>query len=384
MKKINLQLNYLKSIFLAGIYILLFIFFNIFISSTMFIFQIGISKWYVILSFIFSALIIYFFLKKSKILEFKYLICSILLPILLIIGSIYINGKFIDYTSDGNSYHKVTVGMLANGWNPLYEEMVDFDTRSNNPVGIKENVSIWGEHYAKASHIFSANIYSLTGNIETGKCLNTISIIMLFFLIVSFLLFHFRKIIFSILFSICIVTIPVICAQYFTFYVDLLVYIYLFIPALCFFILEEDFLDKKMILFSYLCSLVIAINIKFSLFGYVGIFCLGYYIWYIVRLRRKELDKKYFITFTLTSAFAVIIGVFIVGLSVYPKNFVDHGHPFYPLMGKDKVDIMTMNQPDYFKEKSTIEKFIIATFSKMDNIYESTGLEAEYKIPFSI
>ena len=45
---------------------------------------------------------------------------------------------------------------------------------------------------------------------------------------------------------------------------------------------------------------------------------------------------------------------------------------------------MINNQPDYFKEKNSVEKFMIATFSKMDNITESSGKKAEYKLPFSI
>ena len=68
---------------------------------------------------------------------------------------------------------------------------------------------------------------------------------------------------------------------------------------------------------------------------------------------------------------------------MYPKNLIEHGHPFYPLMGKDKVEIMIQNQPDYFKNKSPLEKFTIATFSKVANITDDSKKEAEYKIPFT-
>ena len=86
----------------------------------------------------------------------------------------------------------------------------------------------------------------------------------------------------------------------------------------------------------------------------------------------------------MVSIISVLIAVFVVGLSVYPKNLIQKGNPFYPLMGKDKVDIMTANQPDYFKEKSTIEKFYIATFSEAENINEAAMKEATFKKPFTI
>lgn len=375
--------NYLKSIFFAGTFILLFIFMNIFISSALFIFHVSIMKWYAILALILSIVVTGLFLKKAEILEIKYAVIAILLPIILIFFSIYANGKMIDSTYDGNSYHKVTVGTLASGWNPLYESMEEFDRGNEFSVFVKEGSSVWGEHYAKASHIFAANIYSLVGNIESGKCINTLSILMLFLIILSILLHHFKKVFFSFIFSICFVTVPVVCSQYLTFYVDSLVYIYLMTTLLYFFCKEEEFIDGDIMLLYFFASLVITINIKFSVFGYAGLFCLGYYIWYIVRLIKKKLDKKFFIKFSVTSLLAVLCGVFVVGLSVYPKNFLDHGHPFYPLMGKDKLEIMIQNQPDYFKEKSAIEKFVIATFSKVENISESSGLEATYKIPFT-
>ena len=60
------------------------------------------------------------------------------------------------------------------------------------------------------------------------------------------------------------------------------------------------------------------------------------------------------------------------------------GNPFYPLFGENKEDIMTTNQPDYFKEKSPIEKYAISMFSKTENISESSGKTATWKIPFTV
>ena len=126
------------------------------------------------------------------------------------------------------------------------------------------------------------------------------------------------------------------------------------------------------------------INIKFTSFAYAGIYCFAFYIYFIIMLIKKKMDKKFFNKFTIISLLAVIIGVFVIGLSVYPKNFIDHSNPFYPVYGKNKVDIISENQPSDFVNKNSIEKYFITLFSKVDNITAASGLKVESKIPFTI
>ena len=378
--------NLCRSIFFSAMFILFFIFLNIFISSTMFIFHVSISPFFPIISLILSIVFIALLLKKNSLLKnLLYPIISICIPIVLIGFSVFLNGEIYDYTWDGNSYHKSTIGMMAEGWNPVYENMENFDLKDDSRLFVKSNSYVWGNHYAKASHIFAANIYKLTGNIETGKCINTLSIIMLFLFIFSFLTYKKKKILFPLLFTICTISYPILGAQYLTNYVDLLLYIYLVLIIFSFFIFEDSnfFTSKFEVLLMFFMILVITINIKFSAFGYAGLFCLGYFLWYIYRFLKNKIDKRFFVNFTIVSTLSVLVSVFIVGLSVYPKNFMEHGHLFYPLFGEGKIEIMIQNQPDYFKEKSPIEKFVISTFSKAENISESSGQEGTFKIPFT-
>ena len=134
----------------------------------------------------------------------------------------------------------------------------------------------------------------------------------------------------------------------------------------------------------YLICLLLCINIKFTTFAYAGLFCLAFYIYYIIKLIKKKIDKKFFIKFTTVSFIGVIVGVFVIGLAVYPKNFVTNGNPFYPLFGERKKDIITTNQPDYFKNKNPIEKYIISMFARSENVQEYTGEKATLKVPFTI
>ena len=376
-----------KFFFIIATALLSFIFYNVFISSVLFIFKININPSYAIIALILSIVtMMCIYPSKPMFIKNKLIerLLTVLLFILVIVSSIYLNGQFYDHTWDGNSYHKSTIGLMKDGWNPLYEDMEEYDSSQEMPLNIKSNSYDWGNHYAKVSHIFAANIYSITGNIECGKSINTLSIIILFCYILSFLLNLKKKTIFSILFSIVVVTYPVVCAQYLTNYVDLLVYIYLILTILMFFFFEKPVFNQKSNLFVYFMILNIVINIKFSSFGFAGIFCLGYFGWYIYRLLKNKIDKSFFKKFTIVSALGVISGVFLIGLSVYPKNLLEHGNPFYPLLGEGKIEIMIQNQPAYFENKTPIEKFIISTFSKAENIAQSSGLEATYKLPFTI
>lgn len=372
--------------FYVAIFFLSFILFNLLISTIFFIFNVGIQSWYVPCSFVLSTVLTVLLMKRRGIIKKSSILICIVLPILITCGLIPLNSKIYDYTYDGNSYHKLTIGMMMDGWNPLMETEEEFnEKKGEEKMDISGLEFKWGDYYAKASHIFAANIGKMTGSVESGKILNDLSLAILFLLVLALCLYIKKSWTFSVLFAFVMVTPTTVVSQLLTNYVDGLVYLYMFLLAALFFWFEYAKEYKEEVLGIFFATLVILINIKFSSFAYAGILCAVYYGWYIYRYKKeKKFDKKFFKRFSWTAFAAVVVGVFVVGLSVYPKNLVTHGHPFYPLMGEGKVDIMTENSPDYFKSKSNIEKFFIATFSKMDNFSEIDNKEAELKIPFAV
>ena len=375
-----------KHLLLLGTELLLFIVINILLASLMFIFKVGITSHYVMISLFFCIIVTVYLSIKEKILTKKnyYLgILYIVFPLVIIHSSIYLNGKVVDTSYDGNAYQKAIVGLLKDGWNPIYESSEDFDESNEHKIYLKESGHyLWVDHYAKASHIYQANIYALTGNIESGKSINTLSIISLSLILFSLMALHFKKVLFPLFFTICAITPSFVCAQFLTNYIDLLVYIYLLLLILSLFYL--DYNEQKRIGFViYLSCLLMLINIKFNSFAYAGLYCLGYYIYFIVKLKKGILNKKFFWKFTGISAIGVILGVFVIGLSVYPKNLIEKGNPFYPIYGKGKVDIISMYQPASFKNMSTPKKYFISMFSKVDNIGWWSNYEPILKIPFS-
>ena len=384
-----------KSLLLSGIFLLLFIVFNILISNALFIVKIEITKYNMIASLLLCIFILLWVLKKFNLLSLKKfynIIIALILPIALIVGSLFVNSKIMDFTFDGNTYHKATIGLLKEGWNPLYETAAEFDNGRENKIYIENSSSelwteLWTDCYARATHVYQANAYALTNNIESGKSINTLSIIALFLIIFSYLALRFKKIVFPSIFALCCITYSVVSAQYLTVYIDFFVYIYLLLLLFSFFVIEFRRNEKELNfgLLIYSLALLMLINIKFNSFAYAGIFCLGYYFYYIYMLiKKREKEQKFFVKFTTISAINVIVGVFIIGLSVYPKNFIEYGNPFYPLYGENKVDIITENQPAEFENLPAIEKYTRAMFSKTENMAKASGRETEYKIPFAV
>ncbi len=66
------------------------------------------------------------FYKKDN---WKINIIAIVLGMLLFVGTTFIEGKIYDFTADGNTYHKLAIGSMKNGWNPAYEDSKDFKKR---------------------------------------------------------------------------------------------------------------------------------------------------------------------------------------------------------------------------------------------------------------
>lgn len=383
-KIIKSKVDY-RSIFYSGFFILTFIGLNILISSTMFIFNIGISKWYFWISLIVSTFLIYILLKKQKIINIKTILISIILPIVLIFSLINLVGKFYDYTWDGNMYHKAAISYLMEGWNPLKEDVNEYDSKSENPKDLLEWSYLWINHYPKASYLFGANVGVITNSNETGKSINILSIFVCFSFVLSFLIYKKKDKLFSILFSIIVVSCTTIGSQIFTNFIDGLVYIYFFLLIWFFFANEnQKYLPKRDLYISYGLILMMLINIKFSSFAYAGILCLCYYIWYIIRLIKKDYNKKEFIRFTYVSIITLLISVFIVGLSSYPKNLLEKGNAFYPLMGEGKKEIMLQETLYYLEDASPIKKLIVSNYSEALNLSRASQAEARYKIPFSI
>lgn len=372
----------------SGQYLLFFLVSIIMISSILMLCKISISKYHFAMSAIVSFIPFYFLNKKERTYE---LVISIVLSFFVIMSSMYINSKYIDLSWDGNTYHKDAVGIMKNGWNPIYDDYIEFYKKLNNRdmefIGTKiENThGFWQTYYAKATWQIGATFYIITEDIETGKAYNLIIVYTTFVLALSMLYNIRKKILPSLIIAALLAFNPISAAQMFTYYNDGLLcnLLLLVIFYMTIFTSESNKMSKKELYFILCSILLFLINIKFTGFGYAGIFCAFYYLIYILK-KYKAKELKEILKPTIIFATTVIVSVCFIGFSPYITNMLDKKPIFYPLMGKEKVDIVSYNQPVQFETKSTLFKFAKSTLSETSNINNVSGLKPKTKLPFTV
>ena len=389
MKKINEKIT--EVIKKSSIFLLMEIVAILLITTTLFIFKITITKWHLPIITCIAAIVFLLFYKKENI---KTNLISLIVGMIIFTGVTYVEGKIYDATADGNTYHKLAIGCMKNGWNPNYEDSKDRNKENGNCFDVSEdNINtLWIDHYAKGTEIFASVVYAFTGNIESGKGYTLLLMYSAFGIIFSYLYKNKKRNLFtSIIIPFLLSFNAITLVQIFNFYVDgtLMISILLIIFS-CLVEKDKDNTNTKENLFILFSNILICINAKFTGIAFAALYCLGFYIYWIVKafMESKEKGikelKKYTIFYTIT----VIISVLIVGYSSYTRNLIDHGNPLYPLYGKGHVDNMVVQeQPSSFKDKNHAEIFLISMFSKGVNVspsYSDENVQPTLKIPGTI
>lgn len=328
-------------------------------------------------------LVIYLITLKSKknikaicVILCSYLFLTIFLP--------FLYGKTYDTTVDGNSYHKTAIAFIKNGWNPLYESSIDFQKNSSKVYQFKKEskIGLWIDHYPKATWITAATIYHMTSNIESGKCITIIFTIMLMIISYNCLNTILSKR-WSLIVSILLAINPITLSQLFCYYVDSLMGILFTIEL---FLLLTINPMKKQNIFTWINLTAIAaffVNIKYTGLLSSGIIAAVFYFYWLYKYHKEKDFFKNFSRITLYFVIVFVTAIFFVGANSYVKNTIDHLNPLYPIIGKNKVDIITTMQPKSFSKRGMVEKFFISTFSKTANITYSRG-EPKLKSPLKV
>ncbi len=384
----NNKFSKIMEIFIASSeFLLLYITVVLILTNLLFVVKISITALNLPIAFLISTII--FMIAKKEYL--KQATISIIVGLLIFSLSALAVGQIYDSTADGNTYHKLAIGAMKSGWNPVYSSVADFNKDEGNPFDIYEdNVNVnWVDHYAKGTETFAAVVYSFTGNIETGKVFNLLWIYIGFF--IFYKLFKILKLsnVKSIIVSCILAFNPISLVQINNLYLDGVLAISLFIIILICIIQKEKF-DKKTTneLYAILfCTLIWAINTKFNGLAYSGVFCAVFYIYkqianYLVM--KKEFIKP-LIKETIFYILTVFVAVAIVGAGSYTKNMIEHGNPLYPLYGKGHIPSMIMQEiPKSMNKYSPLKQFLVSTFAKSENVspsYSDYVNEPELKLP---
>jgi hypothetical protein len=289
--------------------------------------------------------------------------------VMILVISILLVRPFYDISFDGQWYHQEAVYQMARGWNPF---------KGDYPDNTIRNGSFWFNHYAKGIEIFQAGIYMLTGKIESAKATGLILATGSFFLCVYFLdlLQKFSRIR-AIWISLLLAFSPLVVVQFLTFCNDgemSSILLYAIITA-CLIILEY----RKFLLILLFSVIICALNIKFTAILYIGFFMAALLI--VLFIQKRGCMRPVLFGVVLSA----ILGICFIGFNPYVTNYLHAGHPLYPLMGENKVDIMTAEYPVSWRPMNRFQKLFLSVFTHTDDLNLSADPDPEIplKIPFT-
>jgi hypothetical protein len=291
--------------------------------------------------------------------------------LILLCGVIGLSSLIHDFSFDGQDYHQQAVIELTHGWNPYFDSPVE------------GSQALWVNSYPKGAWFIAAAITIATANIETGKAINLIYGLSAFLLVLPAVMVLVRK---NRLWAGCLAGVaalnPVLGYQWLSYYLDSQIgSIFLIIIAVI------VLADRKAILLQpavaiVMASLAMLINVKFT-----GLVFACVTISLIAILAVIYGGRAYVLRILLGGGIAVALGVFIVGWNPYVSNIIRHGTLFYPLVGSDRVDIITSHGDREFLERDRISKLLLSTFARSHSLMAKDlqgKNEIELKIPFTI
>lgn len=363
---------------LIGINIFSFLCFLFIIPAILFFLNVKINSFYLPIGILFSLFLPYFLTGKKV----KKAITISLISILLIIGSIFSIGKIVDTSVDGNSYRKITSGLMVEGWNPLKESAKSFNKREKllpNKLSNYGNRSqwFWMDVYPKGLATFGATIEKFVGKIETGKCYTLLTVLVIFFVYNHYLNYFLKKKQ-SALLSFLLAINPVSLCQLRTFYVDAALSNIVLI-ALAFILLyfKENNKNKRWYVFLIALCIVYIFNIKFNGILYIAILSLAMWLIVLINDRKKKDYKESKFIFSI---FAVsIIASLLLGFSPYATNIYRYNELLPGITGNSTGATGAITKST--KGMSSIEIFYANIFSKVGDYWYDEKLPL--KLPFT-
>lgn len=363
------------------------------ITASLFFIKITVTPYHLPIIYLLAIGIYCFYYKKEN---WKINLSGLILATIIFMTSIIIFSNIYDVTSDGNTYHKLAIGSMKNGWNPVYESSKDFTVEDGNIFNPDEKNmnTLWADHYTKGTEIFAAVIYAFTGNIESGKIYTILFMYIVFGILFSYLAEQKKvNVVASLAISILLVVNPITLVQMGNYYIDASLGLMLYLIFYGMIVQCDDTvkMDRKEILFVMASAIIWGINIKLTGIAFTAIFCaVGYF--YLLYKKYKEGKEQFLKELKIQTIFymiVVVLSVVIVGYTSYFKNMIFFGHPLYPLYGEGAVEnIGTKEAPKSFAEKSRVRTFLISIFSKGENVSAShykgdNPVLPKLKIPFT-
>jgi hypothetical protein len=258
----------------------------------------------------------------------------------------------VDMQYDSRSYHGPAVIALADGWNPLRQLHVCAWSPEHCPP-----THVLIDHYPKGQWYLSAGIYRLVGNIDAGKSMNVLLVILAFIVSYEFVFQVFKgRRSAALLTAAVIAGNPVALAQMFCGYVDGLLAssftVYSILLADSMFFRDRGKLVRAALILPYL------VNLKFTGLVFSVAFTAGIVLLFV--LTRRAFPRS----LVMISAFSLLVSVGLFGFNPYITNVLEKGNPFFPAYQPRTGQNVLDDQAEIgFLKRNRFEKFVIAQFS---------------------
>ncbi|MEK7616130.1 MAG: hypothetical protein AAB420_02910 [Patescibacteria group bacterium] len=354
-------------LFILGSTIVLLFAVDLALATVMLLFKVSVSSWEIFVSAGIALAIGFFLLRKYVKRFFVAFLLLLVILVILTAGSLKTAQTFVDLSYDGQAYHQTAIIMLAQGWNPLYEQVSADELKT---------LARWINHYPKASWIYGASLYKVFGDIESGKLYGLLFAAAAFFILLSLLLeMRYRWWVASFV-AMLVVFNPVTISESMSYYVDgpLFSLLVILCSLLGLFYIRKD----KTILLTVGATLVILLNIKFTAVIYAAIA-----IVLMLFLMGINDHVKLVKQLALASLLSFFVGICLIGFNPYITNTFRDGNPFFPLAGKHAIDLKPYNVPQNFLHKNSAIILFYSIFSRSDSV-RGPNTFAHLKLPFSV
>lgn len=278
-----------------------------------------------------------------------------------------------DLSDDGQQYHQQAVMLLNQGWNPLWEP--------RSPVSTRD--ALWINGYAKSHWVYAALLLNLGAGIESGKSLGLLLALAAGLLCHAFLRerLGWRRTPAALMAAVAALN-PVFTCQWSTLLNDQAM-ASLITAALCALALVAGHGGTAETLARtdparrgnavlLLAALALLVSIKASGVAY-GLMILAMSLPLLLWVHGRAAALRA----GLLGATGLALGTLLLGFNPYITNTVAHGHPFYPLAGTGKVDIITHNAPPGVLDEPRAIKLLgslaAPSSSVVGNAYEHHG-----------
>ncbi len=268
-------------------------------------------------------------------------------------AALWLAAHVIDASYDGQEYHFDAVYALRHGWNPFRQDYAAFV-----PPGAP--ALLWPQHYPIGAWLLTALAWSTGVSLPAAK-----GILWLPGLAVApvwYAVFRGESLArpVSILLAVLAAASPIFIAQMRSHYVDgmlgSLAIAFIGLLALALRHGRKDALGPA------LCCLVLAVDTKFNAIAIFGAATAA--VCLVLLLARQARAS---IGLGLACLGALLVALLGLGFHPYVTNLVDHGHPFYPVVGAPEYEINSALLPQDVRELPDIVLFLGTTFSSISD-----------------